>query len=111
VVQDIRPVTSWFSPQIDLNFAGSREIEAEVVARVASYGKQLGIMSETLIELADGKRGPALERLQRLMREVEEVKARQQHDLEDDARDALARLEKSDPAALERLLRTYRRDD
>lgn len=92
-----------------MNFAGNREIEAEVVSRVASYGKQLGVLGEAMIEVADGKQGPALERLRGLLREIEEVKTRQQHDLEQEARDALDRLGNSAPGALERLLRSYRR--
>lgn len=42
VTQDINPVTSWLSPQVAFNFAGKREVEADVVSNIASYGKQLG---------------------------------------------------------------------
>jgi hypothetical protein len=45
-VEDISPVTTWFSPNIELNYAGDKKIESEVVSEVASFGKQLGVLSD-----------------------------------------------------------------
>jgi hypothetical protein len=62
-----------------LTIAGDARIEGEVNGSVASYGKQLGIIQEALMELAgDAPKGPKLERLERLMAMIEWVKEEQQ---------------------------------
>ncbi|MDH3227503.1 MAG: hypothetical protein OEM67_10510 [Thermoleophilia bacterium] len=108
VTQDISPVTSWFSPQLELHFAGDRRIEAEVVADVASYGRQLGILSEAVLELAGGKKGDAVARLQELAAKIEAVKERHSDALEQSVKSDLERLKQQDPEALARLLGEYR---
>lgn len=108
VAQDIAPVTSWFSPQFEFNLAGDRQIEAEVVADVASYGKQLGIISEALLEIADNKKGEAVARLKTLVSQIEEVKRHHKADLEQKAKSALEQLRKADPELLDRVLDEYR---
>jgi hypothetical protein len=108
VTQDIAPVTRWLSPQLEVNFAGDTKIEAEVVADVASYGKQLGIVSEAVLEIADGKQGAAVERLRSLVADVDEIKRRHAENLEKRARADLAKLKETDPSALERLLGEFR---
>jgi hypothetical protein len=61
VTQDINPITSWLSPQVEFNFAGKREVETDVVSNIASYGKQLGTIIPALLELAGETQGPALD--------------------------------------------------
>jgi hypothetical protein len=64
-------------PQITI--AGDAKVEGEINGSVASYGKQLGIIQEALVELAgDTPKGPKMERLQRLMAMIEWVKEEQQ---------------------------------
>jgi len=104
-IQPIAPVTSWFSPQVEMNFAGDAAIEGKVVAKVASYGKQLGALTEAILELADGKPGDKIERLRSIAEQVETVK--RQH-LETAARASLDALRKSDPDALARVIVDYR---
>ena len=60
VTHDIAPITGRLSSQFEFNFAGNGRVEAEVVADFASYGKQLGILSEAMLELADGNKGEAI---------------------------------------------------
>ncbi len=108
VTQAIAPVTSWWSPQFEFNFAGNRRIEGEVVADVASYGKQLGILSEAVLELAQGERGQAIDRLEALAAEIEKIKQRHVDTLEQRARADLEQLAERDPSALQRLLDAYR---
>jgi hypothetical protein len=108
VTQDIDPITTWLSPQFEFNFSGNRRIEAEVIAEVASYGKQLGIISEALLELADGKKGGAIERLKALTEDIEKVKHRHEERLEQQVKADIDRLKKLDPDALKRLLDEYR---
>jgi len=52
--QEVAPVTTWFPTTFELNFAGDRRIESDVVSNVASYGKQLGIPTDALRVLARG---------------------------------------------------------
>ncbi|GAA0411226.1 hypothetical protein GCM10009133_19580 [Cocleimonas flava] len=108
VTQDISPITSLLSPQFEFNFAGDRSIESEVVADVASYGKQLGILSEALIEIAEGKQGDALKRLQKLTIEIEAVKDRHKDKLEQTVKADLDKLKKDDPEKLKQLIDEYR---
>ena len=108
VIQDIAPITSWLSPQFEFNFAGNRRIEAEVAADVASYGKQLGILSEAVMELADGKKGVAVDRLKKLTDQIEEVKHQHKDRLEQKVKAELDQLKQQDPKALKRLIDEYR---
>jgi hypothetical protein len=108
VTQDIAPITSLLSPQFEFNFAGNRRIESEVIADVASYGKQLGILSEAVMELADGKKGVAIDRLKKLTDQIEEVKHRHQDRLEQKLKADLDQLKQQDSETLKRILDEYR---
>ena len=78
VVQDIEPTTSWFFDGIRPG-AGNARIEEKAFA-VASYGKQLGLLTEVLIELAEQNLGAtarsakALAELKRIQAEIEKIK-------------------------------------
>ena len=78
VVQDIDPSTTWFFKGIQPG-AGNARIEEKAFA-VASYGKQLGLLTEVLIELAEksSDRGAAcagpLKELKRIQAEIEKLK-------------------------------------
>ncbi len=104
VSQQITPFSHWLSPAFEFNFAGNRPIETEVVAQVASYGKQLGILSEAMLELARGKPGEALEELDLLTAQIEQVKEKHKNSLIAKTRADLSQLRLLDRAALERLL-------
>jgi hypothetical protein len=74
--QPISPVTTWFPTVI--NYQGDASVERKVTEEVASFGKQLGIISEALLEVAgDARHGPKLKRLRTTVDEIEEVKRRQ----------------------------------
>ena len=98
VMQDI--FARFFSPTINMEFAGDREIEAEIVSDVASYGKQLGKLTEALIAVAEksGADGPEIDSLRTLRDQVEDAKARQRDDAYGTAARATARLKRTDPA-------------
>lgn len=53
--QTIAPVTSWFSPVINVHLGHSiaPEVEAEVLDEVGTYGKQLGRIGEAMEVLLD----------------------------------------------------------
>ena len=107
VTQAISPQTSWFSPTFELDFAGDRRIEADVVAHVASYGKQLGILTEAVLALAGDRQPPEVERLRRVAERVEACKRAHLDSLEDTARRALESLKERDPDAFVRLVAAY----
>jgi hypothetical protein len=106
-VSDISPETNWFSPQVEVNVAaGNRKVEAEVVSRVASYGKQLGMVIDALLEIAGENEGPAVSALHDLAEQIEEVKEKHKAVLEDVAVDALNRLKTTDPETFKRVIQS-----
>ena len=98
VNQDIVPVTNWFSPQIEV-FRGNPRIEREVVGKVGSYGRQLGLLSEAVLELAGDADGPAVRNLRSLVEQVDRIKQEHKADLEEAARDSLRALKDVDEEA------------
>lgn len=104
VSQDYRPVTSWWSPQLEFNFAGDQKVEAEVVRSVASYGKQLGILTEAVLALAKDSNSPEVARLQQLAEEVGAVKKRRSSESAISLKQRLQELRDQDPEEFKRLL-------
>ena len=107
VDQNIAPVTSWFSPELEFNFAGSKAIESEVVAQVASYGKQLGMLSEAVMEIAEGKPGQSLKDLKKLMTEIDKIKDKHKEALSAKTRSMLDDLKKEDPESFNKIIKEY----
>ncbi len=100
-VSGISPVTSWFSPNYEINFAGNREIEAKVISETASYGKQLGKITAAVLEMADGEPGEAVDQLRALSEEIERVKSSA---IQDSIKTQLNALKETDPDAYKKLL-------
>ncbi|WP_194725649.1 hypothetical protein [Noviherbaspirillum malthae] len=105
-----RITTPWFSPSLTVNYAGNPAIEERVVTQVASYGKQLGWLTEIVLALADGedineetkrKLRSACEQIQKIKRDM-----RQSAYLE--ASDALDRLQKEHPHSYRELMERRR---
>jgi hypothetical protein len=78
VTQDIEPTTHWFFSAIKPE-AGNARIE-ERAFNLASYGRQLGLLTDALIELAEqaspakATDNPALAELKRLRDEIRKIK-------------------------------------
>ena len=110
VDQDIAPVTRWFSPTIEVNGDGDPELEREILKDAATYGAQLGALTDVVQELAAKARlnSPAAGRLRELSEKVDAVKARHRARAEQRARDALTRLGEQDPRALGALLAEFK---
>lgn len=78
VQQRIEPHTSWFAEQIPPE-AGNARIEEQAFAK-ASYGRQLGLLTEVLIDVAAQAEGlqpqaeQALCRLRALKQEIDAIK-------------------------------------
>lgn len=108
VAQQIDPDTTWFFNAISPS-AGDGRVEQRAF-EVASYGRQLGLISELLLDLAEqtppktaaGKK--ARQRLAEIERRIEAVKREAAADGEDaKLLSRLKALQRSDPAAFARL--------
>lgn len=87
VAQRIQPDTRWFFAGIDPQ-AGDGKLEQQVHEDIASYGRQLGLITEVLLGLV-GQEGvtaeqaqESLQRLKAIHAEVETLKTRHQRLLE-----------------------------
>ena len=74
---------------------------------MASFGKQLGILTDAVLELADGKAGDKLQDLREIAERVEAIKEAHKSDAKRSAKEAIERLAKLDKPALVDLLRRY----
>lgn len=104
LTQPILP--DWSFQRINVNYAGSPEIEREVVEKVASFGKQLGIITEAVLSLAgdETKQEKApVKRLREIAARIEKLKQENRSAVADEARAAMERLAKLEPAAAQRL--------
>jgi hypothetical protein len=105
-----RIVAPWFSPSLTVNYAGDPAVEDRVVTEVASYGKQLGWLTEIAIALAKKQPVPAetLSRLEKAAKDIAVIKEQVGVSAVEAANDALDRLERHDPAQYYNLLHERR---
>jgi hypothetical protein len=101
----------WSLQHITVNYQGDPAIEKDVAATVASYGKQLGIITEAVLALADGGSGEAepVKRLRGIAKKVEKIKEDHRSDLAASAQQAMDSLAKKDRAAAERIAAEFAR--
>ncbi len=112
LVQPILP--DWSLQRIEVNFAGDVAIEKEVVGKVASYGKQLGILTEAVLALAGDapeEREARIQRLRKVAAEVERIKKEHEDDLAASARRAMQSLAKVDRREAQRIATEYAKGD
>jgi hypothetical protein len=102
-----RITAPWFSPSLTVNYAGDAVVEDRVVTKVASYGRQLGWLTEVAIALANNKPLPkeTLHRLEQASREIEAIKKEVRLSALQEADKALDRLQRVLPAQYDELLR------
>jgi hypothetical protein len=102
-----RITAPWFSPSLTVNYAGDAAIEDRVVTEVASYGRQLGWLSEIVLALANKQAVPqeTLRRLEKAAQDIETIKAEVQPTALDAANKALDRLKRDDQVLYEKLLK------
>ena len=111
VAQRIEPDTSWFFAGIRPE-AGNGDVEKQIFD-VASYGRQLGLITEVLLPLASkGSVAPeqaaeSLAKLKQVHRDVEAVKARNSDRLARSAAAALEKLRASDPEQFALVMRQF----
>jgi hypothetical protein len=103
LTQPILP--DWSLQHITVNYQGSPAIEKDVAARVASYGRQLGVITEAVLALADGApdKSKRIERLRDIANRIEEIKREHRSDLAASAQQAMESLAKTDREAAARL--------
>ena len=112
VAQQIDPNLGWFFGAIQPG-AGDGAIERDAF-EVASYGKQLGLISDALLGLSG--RSPvtteqanvALDRLEEIRVKIESLKNKKTVAAVDALYEQLAELRLSQPEAFERLANTFR---
>ena len=97
VKQAIDP--DWFFYTIEAE-VGDREIEKEVFLKVASYGRQLGVITETLLSIADelklsSENIEALSRLKQLQTEIDAIKISKRNRVNENAKTILDKLKKT----------------
>ena len=73
-----------------------------MITKVASYGKQLGKLTNAVLEIADGKPGEAVESLRVMAKEIEELKSKT---LVDSIEADLSKLKSQDKEAYQELLK------
>jgi hypothetical protein len=102
-----RITAPWFSPSLTVNYAGDPVVEDRVVTEVASYGRQLGWLTEIAVALASKQPPPeeTLRRLENAANSIEAIKKEVHSCSFDAARAALDRLQSDDPEAYEKLMR------
>lgn len=103
-LQDINPVTRWLSPNLDINFAGKPDVEKDIVANIASYGRQLGVIIPALLELAGDNNSPEVEKLRTLAGDIEAAKQKHKIRQAETLKQGLLSLKETDPEAFRSLL-------
>jgi formate dehydrogenase maturation protein FdhE len=101
-------LANWFSSNVNVTYAGTPAIERDVVERVASFGKQLGILTDAVLEQAAGAKGEKIARLRELDKEIQAIKDAHKRDAKRQAKEAIERLAKLDKTELEVLLSRYK---
>lgn len=108
-MQSILP--DWSLQRVEVNnFAGEPTIEKDVVENVASYGKQLGILTEAVLALAGDapeERSARIERLRGIAAQIDAVKVERNEDLVASARRAMESLAKINRSAARSIAADY----
>lgn len=108
VAQQIDPSTSWFFDSVNAQ-AGNGAVEKQAV-QVASYGRQLGLITDVLLDLADhqapleGEAAKALGSLKDIRTQIESLKANQLAAQLQDLETSMQSLNQHYPEAFAQLL-------
>lgn len=108
VRQVIAPETDWFFGSIPPG-GGNSKIEQRVFEEVASYGKQLGLITEVLMEGMDQMRlnekgQRSLARLKEIAEQIEKIKDQERDAKHQRLKDTLVSLRESDRQSFDALL-------
>ncbi len=114
VAQQIEPTIDWFFKGIDPS-SGNARIEKKAFD-VASYGRQLGLVAEILVDLAEQQPAAelspqaqtALQRLKDIQADIERIKQDEAGALARDVESQIDQLKRNNPAAFEDLRQRLR---
>lgn len=100
VAQSILP--GWGSTNVTVNYQGSPDVETEVVRDVASFGRQIGWLSEIVLELCkthppQGEAKEAEAKLRAAAKRIKAIKDRREESARIEATEALERFRKEHP--------------
>lgn len=73
VMQDIHP--NWFTEHITQEDAGEAKVE-ERIFEIASYGKQLGIITDILLNIIDPEKGLSAGEAKKAIKQLQEIHAK-----------------------------------
>jgi GTP-binding protein EngB required for normal cell division len=111
VNQKIEP--DWFSNTINAD-VGDSEIEREIFQKVASYGKQIGMVTEVLISIADklkidsnANAIQSLAELKKLQTRIESIKISKKNRIKEKSKTILDKLRVCDPEGFKKLMEEY----
>ena len=100
----------WSFGNVTVNYAGNADIERKVVEDVASYGRQLGIITDLVLKMNGDALEPGedpLSQLREIAAKVNEIKQREKGSLSERASEAMAKLAETDRDAAQRIARDY----
>ena len=112
VAQRIEPNTNWFFDSIDVH-AGDGRIEKKAFEK-ASYGKQIGLITEVLLDLAvrenqlSTKAAESLHRLRKINEDIEEIKREEAATTALEIEERLEWLKKNNATEYDLLIRKLR---
>jgi len=106
-------VSQWFkifSPTVTVNGRGEPELEARIVRDVATYGAQLGPLTQVVLAMARGAAPPTdeLDKLTTINKAVQDAKDDYDRGVRERARRALTDLRQQDPVAFADVLDEFR---
>lgn len=109
-----QPINSgWSFGGTTINYQGNPPIERDVVEKVASYGKQLGIITDAVLLLAGDppKKGEdPVARLRDIAAKIEALKAQNRASLAEQAEAAMKALSKLQPDDARRIAAAYAKE-
>lgn len=111
--QHIAPETDWFFVNV-LPGKGDAKTEQKVVREVASYGRQLGVLTEVVLELTrqhdseDLRELDGFKKLKRFHERIEDVKAERQNERREQVRRMLEEIKEQDDEGFEGLVHQFR---
>ena len=91
---------------LTVNYGGNAEIERRIISDVASFGRQIGWLSEIVDSLVSGKKPPpdSVKKLHDALEQIAAIKEQMGESAETAAAEAVDRLAKDDPDRARRFL-------
>lgn len=114
VAQDYRPSTDWLFGSVQ-NDVGVPRIEKRAFSEVATYGRQLGLITEVLLELgrelpeSATKARESLGRLKNIQKGIEDIKQTEYEREAQELAERIKALKKQDSADVKRMLNELQR--